>query len=101
MREKPSRMSAMKRFLFGCISPVNILINSVNIWGQKEDEAQEELAEVKKQYALDATDMDVLSELMILYNQQQFGIELISRHLKGDNVTASMFNVFRQMTGNA
>ncbi|HQR08814.1 MAG TPA: hypothetical protein PLN21_18480, partial [Gemmatales bacterium] len=101
MREKPSRLSSIIRFLSGCISPINVLNNSVNIWGQPEDEAKLELGEVKKQFALEATAMDVLAELMTLYKQQQFGIELISRHLKGDNVTASMFNVFRQLTSNA
>lgn len=101
MRDKPSRLSAIFRFFCGCYSPINILNNSVNIWGQTEDDAKLELGEVKKQFALEATAIDVLGELMTLYKQQQFGIELISRKLKEENVTASMFNVFRQLTGNA
>ena len=101
MREKPSRLSSIIRFLSGCVSPINVLNNSVNIWGQPEDEAKLELGEVKKEFALEATAMDVLAELMTLYKQQQFGIELISRKLKDENVTASMFNTHRMMTSNA
>ena len=95
MPDKPERLSAYKRFLFGNISVTNSLLHATGMWGLKEPEAKAELAEVKRQYALEATTMDILGELMVIYHQQQFAIELMARNLKDENVTASYHNTHR------
>ncbi|MFT3883450.1 MAG: hypothetical protein QM703_27845 [Gemmatales bacterium] len=95
MTEKPERLSLFRRYLVQGYSTSTLIIQAKVLWGLSEEQARQELNEVKRQLALDATTMDILAELMIVYQQHQQGLEIMSRELKGENVTASFHNTHR------
>jgi len=95
MPDKPERMSIYRRYLATGYTINSLVVHAKALWGISEEEACNELNEVKRQYALEATTMDILGELMIILQQQQHGLEIMSRELKNEGVTASFHNTHR------
>ncbi len=95
MPDKKERMSLYRRYLATGYTLNSLVVQAKVLWDISEEQARQELNELKRQLALEATTMDVLAELMIVLQQQQHGLEIMSRELKNDGVTASFHNTHR------
>src|SRR5262245_16991340 len=71
------------------------MLTCAKLWDLSERDARREHRKLMRDYALEATSIDILGELQLKYRQQDFLIDAMARDLKKEGQPASFFNVYR------
>jgi len=101
MSTETDRKPAIKRLLCTGYHANTILPHAKALWDLSDEQAAQAIADVKTDFALEATTLDILGELMMLYEQQRVGIDIMSRKLKDEDLPASYQNTHRLRVNDA
>lgn len=90
-----SRLDSAERYRFSCMSPQTVKTTAVHSWKMMRQDYRKLDKKLKVQLALEATSMDSLAEMMLVFHQKQHVLDSMARVSGRDDLPASFYNTQR------
>lgn len=90
-----AQQTQMRDYRIKGLNKRTIRATATQFWGLTPEEAGHEERRFHRDLALEATSMDILSELMLIYHQKCHIVDKMSRQVKNEDLPASFYNTQR------